>query len=111
MWKKMLSQYIAMCKYTIKMIEMITKLMKYLVVHWIWIDCTISITIHVISQKTFGQVFHSNEHKCVEILFGKLRRIMLEAFVLKSILYVYQNTKWNQRKITPKLYKNIPQKT
>jgi hypothetical protein len=44
--------------------------MTYLVIYWIWIDCTISITIkiliNVISQKTFGQAFHSNEHKFVE---------------------------------------------
>jgi hypothetical protein len=44
--------------------------MKYLFIYRIWIDCTISITIekfdlNVISQKTYGQVFHSNEHKCV----------------------------------------------
>jgi hypothetical protein len=43
---------------------MIQSLMKYL------IDCTISIKLksltHVIPQKTSRQVFHSNEHKCVE---------------------------------------------
>jgi len=36
-----------------------------------------------------------------------MRRIMLEAFVLKSILYVYQSARWNQRKIAPKIYQNI----
>jgi hypothetical protein len=28
----------------------------------------------------------------------------------KSILHVYQNTKWNQRKIVPKIYQSIPKK-
>jgi len=32
---------------------------------------------------------------------------MLEVFISKSILYVYQNVKWNQIKIGPKIY---PQK-
>jgi hypothetical protein len=83
--------------------------MKY----WIWVDCiilvTIEILIHVISQKTYEQVFHSNKHKCVEKTYfvEKITSIwntiqmMLEAFVSKSILYVYQNGKWNQRKTTP----------
>jgi len=31
-----------------------------------------------------------------------MTRFMLEAFVSKSILYVYQNARWNQRKIAPK---------
>jgi hypothetical protein len=36
-----------------------------------------------------------------------MTKTMLEAFVSKSILYVYQNARWNQRKIDPQ---NIPQK-
>jgi hypothetical protein len=44
--------------------------MKYFDVYWIWIDCTISIIIENFDScnftKTFKQVFHSNEHKCVE---------------------------------------------
>jgi hypothetical protein len=31
---------------------------------------------------------------------------MLEAFVSKSILNVYQNARWNQRKIAPKIIQN-----
>jgi hypothetical protein len=31
-----------------------------------------------------------------------MTRIMLEAFVSKSILYVYQNVEWNQGKNAPK---------
>jgi hypothetical protein len=34
---------------------------------------------------------------------------MLEAFVSKSILYVSWNTRWNQRKTTPKIIQNVPQ--
>jgi hypothetical protein len=69
------------------------------------------ILICVISQKTFEQVFHSNEHKCVEkkhfviklLSFEKWEEL-LQPFVSRSILYVYQNARWNQRKISPKLY-------
>jgi hypothetical protein len=32
------------------------------------------------------------------------KNILLEAFVLKSILYVYQNARSNQRKNVPKIY-------
>jgi hypothetical protein len=35
---------------------------------------------------------------------------MLEAFVSKSILYVYQNAKWNQRKIDYKIIQDVPPK-
>jgi hypothetical protein len=68
---------------------------------------------HVISQKTSRQVFHSNEYKCVEkktfcwkiTSIWTVTKIILEVFVSKSILYVYQNVKWNQRKKFPQ---NIP---
>jgi len=36
-----------------------------------------------------------------------MTRIMLKAFAPKFILYVYQNIKWNQKQIAPKIY---PQK-
>jgi hypothetical protein len=41
--------------------------------------------------------------------FLKMIKIMLEAFVLKSILYVYQNARWILRN-APKIYQNKPQK-
>jgi hypothetical protein len=45
---------------------------------------------------------------CWKINFNwKMTRNMLEAFVLKSILYVYQNVKCNQRKIASKIYPKI----
>jgi hypothetical protein len=44
--------------------------MKYLVIYWIWVDCTISITIKKFDSYDFTkkskQVFHSNKHKCVK---------------------------------------------
>jgi len=43
--------------------------MKYLFIYWIWINCTISITIEKFDSCDFTkkskQNFHSNEHKCV----------------------------------------------
>jgi hypothetical protein len=47
--------------------------MKYLVNHELIVpfQLQLKILIHVISQKTFGQVFHSNEHKhAIEKLFS-----------------------------------------
>jgi hypothetical protein len=73
----------------------------------------------MISQKTFKQVFHSNKHKCVEkkiveklLSFEKWQELCSRPlnFISKSILYVYQNAKWNQRKSVPKIYQNIPPK-
>jgi hypothetical protein len=44
--------------------------MRYLVIHWIWIDCTNSITIERFNSCDFTkkstQVLHSNEHKSIE---------------------------------------------
>jgi hypothetical protein len=71
----------------------------------------------VISQKNMDKVFYSNKHNyvekanCWEITFiWKITKIVLEAFVSKSILFVYQNTKWNQRNPTPKIILNILKK-
>jgi hypothetical protein len=71
----------------------------------------------MISQKTFGQIFYSNEHQCVEkktycwkiTFIWKTTIIMSKAFTSKFILYVYWNVKWNQREIAPKKYP--PKKT
>ncbi len=45
--------------------------MKYLVIHELIVPFQLQLKflIHVISQKTFGHVFHSNEHKYVEKTF------------------------------------------
>jgi hypothetical protein len=67
----MLSQYIAKCKYTFKMIQIIAKLDKIWIIYLIWIDSTISIIIEIFDscdfiKNKFGvQVFHLNEHKRV----------------------------------------------
>jgi hypothetical protein len=69
-------------------------------------------------HKIFGQIFHSNDHKCVEekhfvdklLSFERLKKIMLETFVSKSILYVYQNAKWKLIKTTSKIIQNVPKK-
>jgi hypothetical protein len=46
-----------------------------------------------------------NKKNCWKITFiWKMTRIMLDAFVSKFISYVYQNSRWNQRKIVPKIY-------
>jgi hypothetical protein len=39
-----------------------------------------------------------------------MTRIMLEDFVLKSILYVYWNVRWNQSKTTLGIIQNVPKK-
>jgi hypothetical protein len=64
-----------------------------------------------ISQKTSRQVFHSNgisvlkKTFCWKINFiWKMTRIMLYTFVSKTILCFYQNTRWNQRRLAPKIY-------
>jgi hypothetical protein len=49
---------------------MIEKINEILIIYWIWIDYTFSITIEKFDScdftKKFGQVFHVNKHKCVE---------------------------------------------
>jgi hypothetical protein len=66
----MLSQYIAKCKYTQKMIQVIAKFNEVLSYILNINDCTISFIIENFDSCDFTkksrQVFHSNEHKCVE---------------------------------------------
>jgi len=111
--EKLSSRYTTKWKYIVKWFKWFQNLMKYLVIYWIWIDCTIQLQLKsltlVISQKTSEQIFH--EHKCVEkkhfvkrLLSFERWQELLQAFVSKSILYIYQNARWNQRKIAPKLY-------
>jgi hypothetical protein len=90
--------------------------MKYLVIYWIWIYYTISIMIEKFDSCDFTKnIWTSFPFKwtylcwkktfCWKFTFiWKMTRIMLEAFVLKLILYVYQNSRWNQRKTIPKIY-------
>jgi len=88
--------------------------MKYLVIYWIWVDCTILVPYEKLhfcdfTKKYLDEIFHSNKYKCVEkqinwqiSVIWKITRIMLEVFVSKFILYVYQHVKENQRITTPK---------
>jgi len=64
-------------------------------------------------DKFFIQMNRSvlKKNNLLKIIFiWKMTRSMLEAFVSKSILYVHQNARWNQRKIAPKIKQNIPRK-
>jgi hypothetical protein len=95
--------------------------MKYLIIYWIWVDCTISISYEKLYScdftKKLDKVFHSNKHNyvgkknCWKITFiWKITRIIPKAFVSKSTLHVYQNTGWNQRKIDLQIIQNVLKK-
>jgi len=43
-------------------------------------------------------------------IIWKITRVMLKALCQKSILCVYQNVKWNERKFSPKKIQNVPKK-
>jgi len=66
----MLSRYTTKCKYILKMIQTIAKLNDILSHILNMNSFTISITIKKFDScdftKKIGQVFHSNEHKCLE---------------------------------------------
>jgi hypothetical protein len=95
--------------------------MKYLVIYWIWIDCTISITIEKFDScdftKTYGQVFHSKKHKCVEKKFVK-KLLPFERWQKLFWKFLYQNPFYMfiktldeiKKKTTPKIYQNITKK-
>jgi hypothetical protein len=64
---------------------------------------------HVIFiKKHLNEVFDSNKHNYV----GEKNcwKIMLQAFVPKFISHVSQKTRWNQRKISPKIILNVLEK-
>ncbi len=66
----MLSQYTITGKYTINLIQMITKLDEVLS-HILNMNWLYHFNYNLCDfTKTIGQVFHSNEYKCVEILFS-----------------------------------------
>jgi hypothetical protein len=113
---KYMYQYIAKRKYILKMIQIIITFDKVPNhVYWIWIDCTFSIPYEKFhscdfTKKHMDEVFHSNKHNYVlkncwkiSTFIWKITRIMLKAFVSKSILHIYQNSRWNQRQTTPKI--------
>jgi len=61
-------------------------------------------------QKNCKNVLKKKKKNWKNIFIWKIIRTMLEAFVSKSILHVYQNARWNQRKIAPKIIQNGPKK-
>jgi hypothetical protein len=73
------------------------------------------ITFHEVFSHIFNmspipyEKFHSCDFtKNIWIFFiWKIIGIMLHAFVSKSILYVYQNVRWNQRKHASKIILNV----
>jgi hypothetical protein len=114
-----LSRYIAKCKYTFTMIQIIAKLDEIfnhiLNMNWlyhfnynwkVWLMWNLKKYL----DKFFIQMTISVLKKifCWKFTFiWKMTRIMLEAFVPEFILCVYQNARWNQRKFAHKIY---PQK-
>jgi len=75
--------------------------MKYLNIYWIWVDCTISITIEnfdscgfikkILTSFSFKWALMCWKKNCWKIIFiWKITRTMLKVFTSKSILYVYQ---------------------
>jgi len=118
----MLSQYIAKCKYTPKMIQIITKLDEVLsyifIMNWLYhFNYNWKFWFMWFHKKHLDKFFIQMNISVLKkpfcwknILFWKMTRIMLEAFVLKSILYVYQHARWNQRKTTPQKLLKYTQK-
>jgi hypothetical protein len=82
--------------------------------YWILINCTISIPYEKFHSCNFKKnymwmrffiqtsVIIFTKKNCWKFTFiWKRKRIMLEAFVSKSISHVYQNIRWNFLKLTP----------
>ncbi len=108
----MLSRYTTKCKYTFKMIQIIAKLDEIpnhiLNMNWLYhFNLQLKSLTYVISQKTYGQVFHSNKHKCVEKLLS------FERWQELWWTPLYQNSFYMFIKMlndVPKIYQNIPKK-
>ncbi len=111
-----MSWYTAKCKYILKMIQIITKLNEILShilnVNWLYhFNYNWKVWLMWFHKKHLGKFFIQTSINVLKTnimlkftFIWKMTRIMLEAFVLKLILYVYQNNRWNQRKTTPKIY-------
>jgi hypothetical protein len=114
--KYMLSQYITKCKYTFNLIQIITKLAEVLShilnMNWLYhFNHNWKVWFIRFPQKPVDKFFIQTNISVLKKIFcwkitliWKMTRMMLEDFVSKSILYIYQNTRWNQRKTTPKIY-------
>jgi hypothetical protein len=112
----MLSQYTTKYKYTFKMIQIIAKLDEklnhILNMNWLYhFNYNWKVWLMWFHKKYMDKFFIQINISVLKknILLKnyfqlKMKRIMLDAFVSKSILYVYQNARWNQGKIVPKIY-------
>jgi hypothetical protein len=63
----------------------------------IWMMFFIQINITMLKKKIIEKIN----------FVWNIKKIMLEAFVSTFILHVYQNVRWNQRKIDPKIIQNL----
>ncbi len=72
----------------------------------------LKILSHVISQKTFKQVFHSNEHKCVEkiISFKILQELCWRPLCQNPLYMVIKTLDEMKEKFPPKFTKIYPKK-
>jgi hypothetical protein len=115
----MLSWYTAKWKYCLQIIQIIAKLNELLnhILNMNWLyhfNCNWKVWLIWFHKKHLDKFFIRISKSVLKkniflkiIFIWKMTRIMLEAFVLESILYVYQNAKWNERKFAPKIYQNV----
>jgi hypothetical protein len=118
----MLSRYIAKCKYTLKMIQILEKLDEVLShilnMNWLYhFNYNWKVWFMWFHKKDLNKVFIQMSISVLKknillknYFYLKMTRIMLYTFVSKTILFIYQNTRWNQRRLAPKIYQNIPKK-
>ncbi len=118
-----MSWYTAKCKYIVKMIQIIAKLNEILnhILNMNWLyhfNYNWKVWLMWFHKKHLDKFFIQTSISVLKTFIilkftfiWKMTRIMLEAFVLKLILYVYQNSKWNLKKTTPNIYQNIPKKS
>ncbi len=117
-------EYITKCKYTFKTIQMITKLDEVFnhLLHmnslphsnsiwrvplmWFHKKCMDENFI-----QTSVNMYTVNTQKVVEkFIIWKLIKFVLEVLCQKSILYVYQNNRRNQKIYALKIIQNVPKK-
>jgi hypothetical protein len=114
-----LSRYTTKYKYTLKMIKIIAKLNEVFIhilnMSWLYhFNYNWKVWLMWFHKKYIEKFFIQTNKVCWEktfcwkiIFIWKITKIMLEAFLLKFILYVYQNVRWNQITTAPKIYPKI----
>ncbi len=85
MWEFLCCHDILQSKYILKMTQKFANLMKYLVIYWIWIDCTISI------WKFWFMWFHK---KCLDKFCGQMSTNN-QCFFLRNFFTLWQPKKFN----------------